>query len=125
MTDTIMRKNAYKKRIMDEKWFAQIKKLIELNLKNKQIAEILKVSSGTICAVKRNPSFEAYKIDQKQREQKREFNYVAPVSKGNLETASSKIQTPMYDVLVEIRDNIAETNRLIAQCGKSKGFRLF
>lgn len=104
---------------MTEKRFNQIKGLLDLKLKNVQIEEILKTSTGTICAVKRVPDFKAYKDAQriyfaKRDERRKGVSLVAD------KPASEKIETPIYDILVEIKNQLTETNRLLALAGKPK-----
>jgi hypothetical protein len=118
------RKMKIKHTDMTEQKFNQIKSLIDMNLKNVQIQEILKTSTGTICAVKRVPDFAAYKEAQRVYFANKKLAKgvsLVPVEKK----ASEKIDTPIYDVLVEIKELLTDTNRLIALSGKSKGFKLF
>lgn len=117
------RKMTLPHKTMTEEKFQQVKTLTNLNLSNRQIQAIIKISGGTVCAIKRVPDFATYKADQKAYFEAKKAKKFEPVSDEPI--ASERIETPIYDVLIEIRNKITETNYLLAQAGKSKGFKLF
>jgi len=107
---------------MTEERFAQVKNLINLHLKNKQIMEILQISNGTVCAIKRNKDFAAYKAEQKAYfDSKKGCLPQATVPKK--ETPTSEF--PIYDVLVEIRNQMSDLNQFLRAAGNSKKLRLW
>jgi len=109
---------------MTEQKFDQIKALIGMKLTNVKVQQILNISIGTICAVKRNKDFASYKAEQKAYFDNKRL--AKSINTTSLSPKEDKvIETPLYDVLVEIRDAVKDTNRLIALMGQSKKFRLF
>lgn len=108
--------------LMTEQRFAQIKSLIDMKLKNIQIQDILKISGGTLCAVKRNKDFAAYKTEQKSYFDSKKIRL--PISPKIIETKPVS-EFPIYDVLVEIRDEVKDLNAFLRAAGNSKKLRLW
>ena len=108
---------------MNPQRFEQIKSLINMKLKNNQIQDILKISGGTVCAVKRNSSFAAYKAEQKAYfDSKKPANVPITAKQYNTPVSSD---TPIYDVMLRIEQQLIELNQNFCKAGKAKGFRLF
>lgn len=104
---------------MTQKRFEQVKNLVEMKLNNKQVSEILKMSIGTICAIKKEPDFDSYKNTQKAYFARKALERANGTSLVT-EKPSEKIETPIYDVLVEIKNQLTTTNTLLAQMGKPR-----
>lgn len=119
-----MKKKSYKH--MTEESFNQVKVLVGAKLRIRQVASIAKVSNGTVCIVKKVTTFPEYKKYVTQMNIARKAARLGNPTQLKVEEKPVKVtETPIYDVLIEIRNLINDTNRILALSGKAKGFRLF
>lgn len=117
-----MKKKPFKH--MTKESFDQVKILAGANLKIRQIAQIAGVSTGTVCIINKVATFPEYKAYVTKMNIDRKAKKEGTTTQLKIEKEKPS-ETPIYDVLVEIRDLVSDTNRLIALSGKSKGFKLF
>lgn len=113
---------------MTQESFTKIKNLREAGLTNSQTAKFCNVSSGTVKSVDISRTFEDYqKLIRETNEyykNKREGKLATPVPCAP-EKENKPSETPIYDVLVDIRTELRNLNSMIAAAGKSKSFRLW
>lgn len=113
---------------MTQESFTKIKNLREAGLTTTQTSKFCGVSAGTVRFVDVSSSFADYQKRIKESNEyyknRREGKLATPVP-CNPEKESKPSETPIYDVLVDIRTELRNHNSMIATAGKSKSFRLW
>ena len=112
--------------------YDKVKYLISLNLTAGQLKELTKRSYGVICRIRESKDLADYIATSKEFYKARRIKYAKPaneIARVEHNTAiAEKVgvsETPIYDILVEIRNGIDTLNAYIRANGKSKGWKLF
>jgi DNA invertase Pin-like site-specific DNA recombinase len=119
------------KRIVDEQIYDKVKALLSLGVTPGQVTKIIGFSRPTVKRIRKMNSWEEYLIDNKAMKDRAQAKRDKLVNMGTVidydepQKESEKIETPILDVLVEIREEIKNLNQTFTTFGKAKGFRLF
>jgi hypothetical protein len=117
-------------RKMDEKTFDKVKTLLNLGVTPGQVSKIIEFSRPTVKRIRTAKNWEEYLADNeamKERARAKRNQLAKPASLfpyQEPEKESEKIETPILDVLVEIREELRTLTEQMRALGKSK-FRLF
>jgi hypothetical protein len=119
-------------RKMDEKTFDKVKTLLSLGATPGQVSKIIEFSRPTVKRIRTAKNWEQYLADNEAMKERARAKRLAflnesgstVISYDEPEKESEKIETPILDVLIEIRDELRTLTEQMKALGKSK-FRLF
>ena len=120
-----MKKKFHKGKHVTEEIFGKAKKLLEMGLKKTQIAEIMGYSWNMIHHISKMADFKAFEENKKIQKKLWQEKHGVKIETVTKESNPSLPETPIYDTLKEILVEMRTLNKLVAQAGKSKKFRLF
>jgi hypothetical protein len=117
---------------VNQEKFDLIKRLISAHVKISEVARAMQVHTATIYRISKADSMEQYL--QQSRDAFRKYNPIKteakPLFVGSPNVSpktkkSEEIETPIYDVLNRIEQQLITLNENFCKAGKSKNFRLW